>query len=311
MLTLLQEQTIKAIINLFETSSVQGDYSSITLIPGDTGGLTYGRSQTTRSSGGLQRLVADYVGDPARPYAAALQVYLPIHSNDVALDADVYLHNLLRAAADFEVMRQIQDRFFDSRYWTPAFNKATALGVATPLGVAVVYDGTVHGSFDLIRTRTNAAVGTVAQAGERPWITRYVRERFNWLANSPRADLRKTVYRMNTFQALIDDDEWDLGLPLIVRDATINPQTLVARPPRVYDGPPVGSRDLAVGGAIQAGRDVRAVQVALTAPAIGERLKADGQYGNGSAGAVRRLQTAGGQPATGVANAWVFQRLRL
>ncbi len=41
MLTTLQEQTIKAILNVFETSQVRGDYANITLIPGDTGGLTY------------------------------------------------------------------------------------------------------------------------------------------------------------------------------------------------------------------------------------------------------------------------------
>ena len=77
MLTTLQEATIKSILNIFETSQVGGDYASITLIPGDTGGLTYGRSQTTLNSGGLFSLVADYVADPARPYAEALGPYLP------------------------------------------------------------------------------------------------------------------------------------------------------------------------------------------------------------------------------------------
>ena len=47
MLTAAQKQTAEAILNIFETSEVRGDYGNVTLIQGDTGRLTYGRSQTT------------------------------------------------------------------------------------------------------------------------------------------------------------------------------------------------------------------------------------------------------------------------
>ncbi len=44
MLTDLQKRTAQAIVNIFETGKVRGNHAQVTLIPGDTGHLTYGRS---------------------------------------------------------------------------------------------------------------------------------------------------------------------------------------------------------------------------------------------------------------------------
>ncbi len=57
MLTDLQKRTAQAIVNIFETGRVRGDYAKVTLIPGDPGHLTYGRSQTTLASGNLHLLI--------------------------------------------------------------------------------------------------------------------------------------------------------------------------------------------------------------------------------------------------------------
>ena len=57
MLTPTQKQTAQSIVNLFETGSVLGDYGSVTVIAGDTGHLTFGRSQTTLPSGNLLNLM--------------------------------------------------------------------------------------------------------------------------------------------------------------------------------------------------------------------------------------------------------------
>ncbi len=70
MLTDLQERTIKAIVNIFETGRVLGDYANVTTAVGDPGGLTYGRSQTTHGSGGLRELLLDYVATPGARLAA-------------------------------------------------------------------------------------------------------------------------------------------------------------------------------------------------------------------------------------------------
>ena len=67
-----QTKTAQAIVNVFETGRVQGDYGNVTVLAGDTGHLTYGRAQTTLSSGNLALLVHAYcIADGAQ--FAALQ----------------------------------------------------------------------------------------------------------------------------------------------------------------------------------------------------------------------------------------------
>src|ERR1700729_2149829 len=50
-LTALQKAAAQAIVNIFETGSIHGNYADVTLMRGDTGQLTYGRSQTTLGAG--------------------------------------------------------------------------------------------------------------------------------------------------------------------------------------------------------------------------------------------------------------------
>jgi chitosanase len=182
---------------------------------------------------------------------------------DVELDRDVVLHNVLRASADDPVMREIQDEFFDEVYFEPAARAADRFGITQPLGVAVVYDGKVHGSWDKIRARVE---GTPADRGEQVWIRDYVAARRAWLAGSSRSDLRATVYRMDAFNRLIEQGMWSLELPLIVRGAEISAATLSATPPRSYDGPAPGTRALMVqaGLPVPRGLDVRLVQLGLS-----------------------------------------------
>ena len=59
-LAALQKQAAQAIVNIFETGSVRGNYADVTLLRGDSGQLTYGRSQTTLASGNLYLLIKSY-----------------------------------------------------------------------------------------------------------------------------------------------------------------------------------------------------------------------------------------------------------
>lgn len=300
-LTATQAQTAKAIINLFETGAVLGRYDQVTLIPGDTGHLTYGRSQTTLASGLLHDLLAMYAGNAGARFARRLSPYLPrTAERDLSLDTDTGFANLLRACADDLVMRETQDAFFDLAFWRPALESARAMGLTQPLSIAVVYDSRVHGSWATLRDETNAKDGSVAQLGERGWIQAYVRRRMNWLAHSPRADLRATVYRMEAFQRLIDQDRWGLALPLVVRGEEISAFTLAGEPPGCYAGPAPGTRTVAVASPLLRGLDVRLVQLALSD--AGEPVKADGIFGDQSAKSLARVQAARGKPATGSAD---------
>ncbi len=301
MVTATQKKTAEAIVNIFETSEVRGNYASVTLIPGDTGHLTFGRSQTTLASGNLHDLLKQYSDNGGARFANALMPYLArLRDRDLGLDTDIHFHNVLRSTADDPVMRDTQDEFFDSRYWATAARAADREGITSPLGVAVAYDSTVQGSWPALRDRTNAACGTVAAAGERRWINQYVNERGAWLANHSRRDLRATVYRMDAFRRLVALDAWSLTLPLVVRDVEISLASLSASPRGCYDGPTPGSRVLAVESPLQRGLDVRLVQLGLSRRGVD--VRADGIFGQGCAGALRDFQTAQGMPATGSAD---------
>lgn len=308
MLTATQKKAAEAIVNIFETGAVLGDYSAVTLIPGDTGHLTYGRSQTTLGSGSLHRLLERYCGNAGARFGSRLTAYLPrLAQRDTGLDGDPKLHNLLRASADDPVMRDTQDIFFDEAYWQPAARAAARLGVTCALGAAVIYDSWVHGAWAAMRRRTVAQAGDVAQAGEREWVRAYVATRRAWLAGHARADLRATVYRMEAFQRLMDQGFWGLELPLVVRGHEISATTLAATPPGCYDGPPPGTRTLVLQSPLQRGLDVRLLQLGLSDRGVD--IKADGIFGQTSARLLRQYQAQHQLPPTGAADAALMAQM--
>lgn len=63
-------------VNIFETGRTTGNYSAISVIPGDDGHLSYGRSQAALGSGSLQTLLENYCARPDASFAAALRPYL-------------------------------------------------------------------------------------------------------------------------------------------------------------------------------------------------------------------------------------------
>ena len=134
----LQKRTAQAIVNIFETGRVRGDYGSVTVVRGDPGHLTYGRSQAALTSGNLHRLIERYCKAGDAQFAEALAPYLHrLEARDKALDADPALHGILRAAGRDPVMRAAQDAFFDETFWRSAVAAAARIAVTTPLGICV------------------------------------------------------------------------------------------------------------------------------------------------------------------------------
>lgn len=308
MLTATQKKTAEAIVNIFETGEVLGNYGQVTLIAGDTGHLTFGRSQTTLGSGNLNELMQRYCANSGARFGTRLASYLPrFAACDLKLDKELSLHNLLRASADDNVMRDTQDTFFDETYWQPAAQTAERLKIISPLGVAVVYDSFVHGSWKLMRNRTTQQVGDISSVDEQRWIAAYIAIRRAWLAENTRADLRATVYRMDTFQRLIDQGYWGLELPLVVRGQEISSVTLSATPRGCYDGPQPGTRPLALQSPLQRGLDVRLLQLGLSDR--GMDVKADGIFGQTSQQLIKKYQSAHGLPVTGVADVALIAQL--
>jgi len=203
----------------------------------------------------------------------------------------VALHNILRAAGGDHVMRATQDAFFDEVYWRPAVIAAKRIGVSTPLGVCVVYDGKVHGSFERMRDRTNQKHPDAA-GDEKAWIGHYVAERRAWLAGHSNPLLPKTVYRMDAFRTLIDGGKWALPLPLAVRGRIIDEAALEGGTAASAEVAEV--RILRLRTPFMQGEDVRAVQRAL------KMKEADGAFGPATEKAVRAFQAKNGLTADGV-----------
>lgn len=294
------KKVAEAIVNIFETGSAVGNYSAVTLIPHDSGHLTYGRSQTTLGSGNLYLLVDEYCRKPGASFVKQLKDYLPrLQARDTALDDDIKLKNLLRASADNPVMRAAQDEFFDRHYWQSAAGEAAAAGIRSPLGIAAVYDSVVHGSWQMLRERTNSERGKLAALGEHAWVKAYLETRRTWLTTHARPDIRMTGYRMEALLALVAQEAWQLQMPIVVRGIEISPATLADTPPGCYSGPAPGSRQLTLQSPLLRGADVRLLQLELGSPAL--PVSADGIYGPGTIDALRMYQKLKGLPQTGMA----------
>jgi chitosanase len=151
-------------------------------------------------------LIKAYCGAVGAQFAAALNPYLqPLSARDTTLDTDMTFRGLLRQAGNDPVMQSAQDQFFDRVYGTPSVQDATSSGVSGALGTNVVYDSHIQGAWRIIRDITNTNHGQANDIGEQLWITAYVNERRNWLANNSNTLLHSTVYRMDSFLQLVSD----------------------------------------------------------------------------------------------------------
>lgn len=259
----LQQKTARAIVNVFETGRIRGNYSAIAVLKGDSGHLSYGRSQATLGSGSLFRLLDTYCLQTNAQFAQQLRPFLSaLQNQDVRLDADANFRQLLKDAGEQDaVMRATQDQFFNSNYFVPACTATQALGITDPLGTTVVYDSHVQGGWSKVKSR----VGPVVGGDTRGWIRRYIAQRSLWL-KSLKDPVPATVYRMASFDALINAEKWDLALPLTAHSVQITEVSLSSDDvPSLAGAPPMSNvpRILALTTPYLRGSDVLAVQEAL------------------------------------------------
>jgi chitosanase len=288
----IQTATAVAIVNIFETGRVRGDYGGIAIMKGDKGHLSYGRSQASLGSGSLFQLLNEYCDQQNAQLATQLRPFLPrFQQCDVSLDTDGDVRKLLKDASKDVVMQQTQDRFFSDRFLTPALQAAQRLGITQPLGQAVVYDSHIQGGWGRLQPR----VGPITAArDEQSWIKTYIDVRKKWLLTLD-APLPATVYRMEAFSDLITAGNWFLQLPLVVHGISIAEEDLglgdtPARPTLRLTTPYMQSDD------------VKALQKSLG-------ITQDGVYGpftDGKVSAWKRAQTppiveTGAGPKTRVA----------
>jgi chitosanase len=292
MLTALQKKTSQAIVNIFETGKPLGDYGCVSVLNGDTGHLTYGRSQTTLASGNLALLLYAYC-DSKGQFSTLLKPYLPAFERlDFSLDQNERVKSLLRQAGNDPLMKKIQNEFFDRVYWEPALKAASYLKISRPLGVTVIYDSKIHGSFERIRDRVVQQYGGPSDVGEEKWIETYVSTRRDWLANHSNVLLHRTVYRMDSFKEMIDTDKWELPLPLTIRNVVINEEIfdINYKPPVTASATDPVERVLFFTRPMMRSNYVKKLQKALNFP----EEDIDGIFGKKTDRAVRRFQKAHG-----------------
>lgn len=315
-MTSLQEKAAKAIVNVFETGRVQGDYGSVTLLQGDSGHLTYGRSQTTLGSGNLFLLIKAYCEAPGAQFAAALEAYLPkLAAKDVTLDQDMTLRGILHSAGADPVMRSEQDAFFARAYFQPACHAAQAFNLDKPLAQTVVYDSFIQGGWKTISDMVTRKLGPVGPGvAQEQWIRTYVETRKQWLS-SLKPPLPKTTYRMDSFLALLDAGgaSWDLTLPFTVHGVTIDETSLGDEPAAPVVVRASASQTqlpvLQLTNPYTTGEDVRKLQQALVQH--GFTNKCDGIYGPFTAALVTQFQRASGLHPDGIAASQTLELLNV
>lgn len=220
-----KKDKIMAILNVFETGSIKGDYSNITLYNDGKNRrkqITYGRSQVTQDGGNLKKLLEMYVKDGGK-YADKVKPYIS-RMADGDLHKDLQFLNYLKTAGKEDpIMIAAQDKIFDLVYWKPAFDWFTNQGFKENLSLLVIYDSFIHSGtiLEFLRKRFSE-VPPVKGGNEKEWIIAYTKARKSWLANHSERILRNTVYRPNCFLKCMDDDNWTLDKPVIANGILVN-----------------------------------------------------------------------------------------
>lgn len=301
----LQEKIAKAIVNIFETGRLRGDYGSVVVAANDSGHLTYGRSQTTLASGNLYILISRYCAAPGAALSQELTPYLSrLQACDLTLDSDVELKRLLALAGADPTMVQTQDAFFDRSYWQPANIRAASASVKTPLGIATIYDSTIHGNYPAIKASADAVLPQPRD--EKDWVRQYIALRRAWLANNTNPGLRPTVYRMDELKKLADTDKWDLEPPVTVRGITITKDSFDGSADSVGAAPVRASAHdvdevaLTLQMPYRTGPAVTLLQHALAKEGLIAESDIDGVFGPFTSALVKRFQLNHGLVADGM-----------
>jgi chitosanase len=224
-LTPQQKRICEQVINVFETGSVQGDYSSISIYhdgPHNIQQVTYGRSQTTEY-GNLHELIQMYA-DANGEYSNQLRPYIVKIGVSPLVDDNQFKKVLRDAGKNDPKMREIQNVFFDRRYFQPAMAWAGENGFNLPLSALVIYDSFVHSGCILDFLRRRFPERPPARGGnEQSWMRQYTEARNNWLATASNPELHPTVYRTQCFQAEITRGNWDLShLPITANGVNVS-----------------------------------------------------------------------------------------
>lgn len=245
-----------AIVGVFETGTVGGDYGKVTLIPGDKGGLTFGKHQTTIHTDNLYRLLQLYFKTIDTTVAPEFDVMVDRNKlfesmprfrkrmDYLEQSADLYADDELMQALrnvgrNDPFMRKAQDLFFSAVYWDASEKRCAEVGLTLPLSKCVCYDSTVHGGWDIVCRRVQPPVpkdvvpgnnllpdtaAGMLRSAECSWVQAYLTARMQWLSGHSNTVLHRTVYRVHALMALAGQcprtfkpgANWSLQPPIVL-----------------------------------------------------------------------------------------------
>lgn len=220
---MIKKQKIQSIVNAFETGSAEGNYGSIDLFfdgPNKVKQLTAGRSGATQY-GNLPELFKRYVQANGQ-YAQQISRCLKWSVSNPNWTSDKEFHDFIRKAGNDPIMREVQDKLFDDKYWNPAMKWAETNGFKENLSLLVIYDSFIHSGsiLSLLRKRFSAIV-PASGGEEKLWITQYLDARHQWLKYHSNLILRKTIYRTIDMKRAISANDWNLDLPFSANDCKV------------------------------------------------------------------------------------------
>lgn len=202
------QRKISDIIECFENGKANA-YGGLVSIKGDTGGLSGGELMASLSSGNLGKLCRLYQQNGGTKIPEGL-IQLA-EAKDPSLNTSAEFRAAWKEAAKDPLMWETQDEFFYQNFELPGEHWCKTYGFVTPLSIAVVMDSNIHGGFAVVMKRVKLPV-----MEEKAWITEYIKQRRDWLANHKNPALHTTVYRMDTFLELVQKDNWNLEGPINV-----------------------------------------------------------------------------------------------
>jgi chitosanase len=132
-----------------------------------------------------------------------------------------------------------QHKMADEVYGAPAIREFKRLGFEHPLSLAVLYDTAIqHGDGDdpdsltsMIEEVLRLRSAQVPEAEEEEWIAAFLETRREHLEEAHDPDTREvwaeSVGRIDVFEQLVENEQWDLELPLNI-DTDEYPEEVIA-----------------------------------------------------------------------------------
>jgi len=195
----------------------------------DGRGLTMGRAGFTTANGDALLVVQRYA---SLVPDNALATYLPRLKSlaDAESDSTSGLEGLpaaWEAASHDPLFRQAQDEIADELYYVPAMNEADTIGIATPLGRAILFDAIIqHGggtgpdSLSALIDRTRIAENGTPATGidEIAWLYAFLRVRRADLLNASDPATRdawaQSADRVDVWEQILDSGNMTLSGPI-------------------------------------------------------------------------------------------------